>query len=64
MSSPSGVKVDKQLELTVLGEGETVDAGDVFTDFSSIPVAQFGAFVTDYHANSNKKFSDHYMVCV
>ena len=64
VSSPSGAKVDKQLELTVLGDGETVDSGDVFTDFSPIPVAQFGALVTDYHANSNNKFRDHYKVCI
>ena len=64
VSSPSGAKVDKQLELTVYGDGETVDAEDVSTDFSPIPVAQFGAFVTDYHANSNKKFRDHYKVCI
>ena len=61
VSSPSGAKVDKQLELTVLGEGETVDAEDL--DFSSVPVAQFGAYVNDYHNNSNEKFRDHYKVC-
>ena len=60
VSSPSGAKVEKQLELTVLGEGETVDAEDL--DFSSVPVAQFGAYVNDYHNNSNEKFRDHYKV--
>ena len=65
MSGPSGAEEEKQLQLTVVDDTEANDTGaaDGALDYSPVPVGGFGAFVSDYHANGNEKFRDHYKVC-
>ncbi len=50
---------EKSLEL-IVGSPEDKTVDDV--DLTPIPVAEFGAYVTEHHANGNKKFSNNYTV--
>ncbi len=58
-SGPSG-SAEKCVELIVSVPGDEEVVGEV--DLTPIPVAQFGAYVTEHHANGNKKFCNNYIV--
>ncbi len=58
-SGPSG-SAEKCVELIVSVPGDEEVIGEV--DLTPIPVAQFGAYVTEHHANGNKKFFSNYTV--
>ncbi len=59
-SGPSG-SAEKCVELIVSVPGDEEEVvGEV--DLTPIPVAQFGAYVTEHHANGNKKFFSNYTV--
>ena len=58
-SGPSG-SAEKCVELIVSVPGDEEVVGEV--DLTPIPVAQFGAYVTEHHANGNKKFFSNYAV--
>ena len=58
-SGPSG-SAEKCVELIVSVPGDKEEVGEV--DLTPIPLAQFGAYVTQHHANGNKKFYSNYTV--
>ncbi|XP_064386430.1 receptor-type tyrosine-protein phosphatase alpha-like isoform X2 [Halichondria panicea] len=57
-SRPSG-KAEKELQLIVVPEGGEEEETDE-VDLTPIPVDGFGAYVTEQHANGNKKFASNY----
>ncbi|XP_064386119.1 sushi, von Willebrand factor type A, EGF and pentraxin domain-containing protein 1-like isoform X4 [Halichondria panicea] len=57
-SGPSGT-AEKELQLIVVPEGGEAEVTDE-VDLTPIPVDGFGAYVTEQHANGNKKFSNNY----
>ncbi|XP_064386146.1 uncharacterized protein LOC135334769 isoform X3 [Halichondria panicea] len=57
-SGPSGT-AEKELQLIVVPEGREAEVTDE-VDLTPIPVDGFGAYVTEQHANGNKKFSNNY----
>ena len=59
-SRPSG-KAEKELQLIVVPEGGEEEETDE-VDLTPIPVDGFGAYVTEQHANGNKKFASNYSV--
>ncbi len=64
-SGPSGT-AEKELQLIVVpeGGGEEATAAEFEVDLTPIPVDEFGAYVTEQHANGNKKFANNYSVGV
>ena len=59
-SGPS-VKAETELQLIVVPEGGEEEVTDEM-DLTPIPVDGFGAYVTEQHANGNKKFASNYLV--
>ena len=59
-SGPSGT-AKKELQLIVVPEGGEEEVTDE-VDLTLIPVDGFGAYVTEQHANGNKKFASNYLV--
>ncbi len=60
-SGPSGT-AEKELQLIVVPEGGGEEETAAEVDLTPIPVDEFGAYVTEQHANGNKKFSNNYTV--
>ncbi|XP_064386406.1 uncharacterized protein LOC135334956 isoform X2 [Halichondria panicea] len=58
-SGPSGT-AEKELQLIVVSEGGKEEVTDE-VDLTPIPVDGFGAYVTEQHANGNKKFASNYL---
>ncbi|XP_064386417.1 receptor-type tyrosine-protein phosphatase alpha-like isoform X4 [Halichondria panicea] len=58
-SGPS-VKAETELQLIVVPEGGEEEVTDEM-DLTPIPVDGFGAYVTEQHANGNKKFASNYL---
>ena len=59
-SGPSGT-AEKEIQLIVVPEGGEAEVTDE-VDLTPIPVDGFGAYVTEQHANGNKKFASNYLV--
>ena len=59
-SGPSGT-AEKEIQLIVVPEGGEEEVTDE-VDLTPIPVVGFGAYVTEQHANGNKKFASNYLV--
>ncbi len=60
-SGPSGT-AEKELQLIVVPAGGEEEQVTDEVDLTPIPVDGFGAYVTEQHANGNKKFSSNYSV--
>ena len=60
-SGPSGT-AEKELQLIVALEGGGEEEVTDKVDLTPIPVDGFGAYVTEQHANGNKKFASNYLV--
>ena len=60
-SGPSGT-AEKELQLIVVPEGDEEEEVTDKVDLTPIPVDGFGAYVTEQHANGNKKFASNYSV--
>ncbi len=60
VSGVSGSKVQRLVTLSV--QSEAGSSSEASVEHTPVPVAQFGAHVTDLHANRNKKFKDYYLV--
>ena len=58
-SGPSG-SAEKCVKLIVSVPGGEEEVGEV--DLTPIPVTQLGTYVTEHHANGNKKFFSNYTV--
>ncbi|XP_064386420.1 receptor-type tyrosine-protein phosphatase kappa-like [Halichondria panicea] len=59
-SGPSGT-AEKELQLIVVPEGDEEEEVTDKVDLTPIPVDGFGAYVTEQHANGNKKFASNYL---
>ncbi|XP_064386419.1 uncharacterized protein LOC135334961 isoform X2 [Halichondria panicea] len=59
-SGPSGT-AEKELQLIVALEGGGEEEVTDKVDLTPIPVDGFGAYVTEQHANGNKKFASNYL---
>ena len=55
---------EREVKLTVSEEGEATEAviGETVST-RSIPIPEFGKYVSELHANSNQPFKDLYQVC-
>ncbi len=62
-SGASGT-AEKELQLIVVPEGGGEEESAAEVDLTPIPVDGFGAYVTEQHANGNKKFANNYLVGV
>ena len=60
-SGPSGT-AEKEIQLIVVPEGGEKEEVTDEMDLTPIPVDGFGAYVTEQHANGNKKFASNYLV--
>ncbi len=60
-SGPSGI-AEKEIQLIVVPEGGEKEEMTDEVDLTPIPVDGFGAYVTEQHANGNKKFASNYSV--
>ncbi len=60
VASGASGSAEKCVELIVSVPGDEEKVGEV--DLTLIPVAQFGAYVTEHHAKGNKKFFSNYAV--
>ena len=59
VTGASGSTTQQVVTVTVMSEGGEASEG---VDYAPIPVTEFGAYVADLHAGSNKKFKDLYKV--
>ncbi|XP_064386166.1 uncharacterized protein LOC135334779 [Halichondria panicea] len=57
VTGASGSTTQQVVTVTVMSEGGEASEG---VDYAPIPVTEFGAYVADLHAGSNKKFKDLY----
>ncbi len=62
VSGASGSTTQQLVTVTVMSEGGEASEGVEGVDYAPIPVTEFGAYVADLHAGSNKKFKDLYKV--
>ena len=62
VTGDSGSTTQQLVTVTVMSEGGEASEGVEGVDYSPIPVTEFGAYVADLHAGSNKKFKDLYKV--
>ena len=66
VTGASGSTTQQVVTVTVMSEGGEASEGMEGVDYAPIPVTEFGAYVADLHAGSNKKFKDLYkvMLCI
>ncbi len=62
VTGASGSTTQQLVTVTVMSEGGEASEGVEGVDYAPIPVTEFGAYVADLHAGSNKKFKDIYKV--
>ena len=62
VTGASGSTIQQVATVTVMSEGGEASEGVEGVDYAPIPVTEFGAYVADLHAGSNKKFKDLYKV--
>ena len=62
VTGASGSTTQQVVTVTVMSEGGEASEGVEGVDYAPVPVTEFGAYVTDLHASSNKKFKDLYKV--
>ncbi|XP_064386154.1 uncharacterized protein LOC135334773 isoform X2 [Halichondria panicea] len=60
VTGASGSTTQQVVTVTVMSEGGEASEGVEGVDYAPIPVTEFGAYVADLHAGSNKKFKDLY----
>ncbi|XP_064393625.1 uncharacterized protein LOC135341070 isoform X2 [Halichondria panicea] len=60
VTGASGSTTQQLVTVTVMSEGGKASEGVEGVDYAPIPVTEFGAYVADLHAGSNKKFKDLY----
>ena len=62
VTGASGSTTQQVVTVTVMSEGGEASEGVEGVNYAAIPVTEFGAYVADLHAGSNKKFKDLYKV--
>ena len=62
VTGASGSTTQQVVTVTVMSEGGEASEGVEGVDYAPISVTEFGAYVADLHAGSNKKFKDLYKV--
>ncbi|XP_064393132.1 uncharacterized protein LOC135340597 isoform X2 [Halichondria panicea] len=60
VTGASGSTTQQLVKVTVMSESGKASEGMEGVDYAPIPVTEFGAYVADLHASSNKKFKDLY----
>ncbi|XP_064386156.1 uncharacterized protein LOC135334774 isoform X2 [Halichondria panicea] len=60
VTGASGSTTQQLVTVTVMSEGGEASEGVEGVDYAPIPVTEFGVYVADLHAGSNKKFKDLY----